>query len=129
MKDWRVCEYCAREHGTPMTTFEAYPNLIANTSLYSSAIPGVAMTPPTNLPIIKSAPNCTICHGQGYEWKNTYWSPCDRCIKKFGNILICRYCVGTGYKLRDGTKCKCLKHHLHPAKNTSTTVVDKPVIY
>lgn len=28
----------------------------------------LAMTPPSNLPIIKSSPNCVICHGQGYEW-------------------------------------------------------------
>eukprot|EP00347_Sterkiella_histriomuscorum_P018124 403346695 len=126
-KDWRVCEYCVRESGTPLTMFQG-TNLIADTQLYSTA-PVMGMVVPTNLPHIKSAPNCTICHGQGYEWKYSYWAPCDRCIKKFGNMMVCRYCVGTGFKLKDGTKCKCLKHHLHKAKPAATTPVDRAVIY
>lgn len=62
-KDWRVCEYCAKEYNTPMTTFDAYPNLIANTTLYASSVPAMGMTVPSNLPVIKSSPNCAICQG------------------------------------------------------------------
>lgn len=129
LKDWRACEYCVREYNTPLTTFEG-TNLIRDTSLYNAAVPAMGMGVPAGLPTIKASPNCYICHGQGYEYKSTYWAPCDRCIKKFGNLLVCRYCVGTGFKLRDGTKCKCLKHHLHKAKPvTTTTAVDRPIIY
>lgn len=126
-QDWRACEYCLREYGTPLSTFSTYPNLVSNPSLYTvetgvtNPYMTTSTTKPANLPVIKANPDCIICRGQGYEWKSTYWCPCERCIKKFGNFLICRYCVGTGYKLKDGTKCKCLKHHLHPAKNATPT--------
>ncbi|CDW77322.1 UNKNOWN [Stylonychia lemnae] len=115
VKDWRVCEYCAREHNTDLTIFQD-TNLVSDSTLYSSNVSNAAMIPPLTLPVIKSAPDCVICHGQGYEWKQNYWAPCERCIKKFGNFMVCKQCVGTGTKLKDGTKCKCLKHHLHPAK-------------
>lgn len=71
-------------------------------NLYTPAVASVGMVPPPNLPKIKAAENCAICHGQGYEYKGTYWAPCDRCIKKLGNFLVCRKCVGTGTRLKDG---------------------------
>lgn len=119
-QSYRVCEYCQREFGTNLGQFTG-TSLVQNMSLYTPTVAVAGMVPPATLPKIKSSPNCTHCHGLGYEYKGTYWAPCDRCIKKFGNMLVCRKCVGTGTKLSNGLPCKCLKHKIHPAKTTATT--------
>ena len=113
--DWFACNYCVREYGTDLNTFTG-TNLVRNPSIYNVTAPAGMMMPPPTLPKIKAAPNCVICHGLGYEYKQTFWAPCDRCIRKFGNILVCRRCVGTGSQLKNGLPCKCLKHKLKPAK-------------
>lgn len=62
-KDWRLCEYCAREHNTDLSMFEG-TNLLEDRSLYGcTTVTTAAMIPPLTLPTIKSTPDCLICHG------------------------------------------------------------------